>query len=177
MEFKRVLLWYVLYFFGLRRLNWMKKDPPGVFFGIFRLSKCENTAWACTSLGSLNPWISDTIKNYFPVSSSLLKNEEGSGLTFMDSLKFNREGKEEVSLVFSSGSMSSLNIALSIFLDTHVSVFTFSSGITSSLLLFLSVIPGESNHVSYMTNKSSCFTYKVKSFLGSSLCRAHCSRT
>ena len=37
LEYKRVLLWYVLYFFGLRRLNWMKKEPPGVVFVFFRL--------------------------------------------------------------------------------------------------------------------------------------------
>ena len=74
----------------------MKKDPPGVFFGVFRLSKYESTNRACTSSGSLNPRISDTIKHYFPISSSLLKNEEGSKFTFLDSLKFIREGKEEV---------------------------------------------------------------------------------
>ena len=179
MEVKRVLLWYVLYFSDLRRLNWTKKDPPGVFFGVFRLSKCENTSWACTSSGSLNPRISDTIKHYFLFSSSLLKNEERFELTFLDSLKFNREGKEEVFSWFSvSGSMSSLNIALSIFSNTHVSVFTFSLAITSSLLLLLLlVLSGESDNVSYMKDNSSCSIYKVKSFLGSIyLCRAHCSR-
>ena len=63
--------------------------------------------------------------------------------------------------------MSSLNIALSLFSDTHVLVITFSSAITSILLLLLlSVIPGESDHVSYMKNKSSCSIYKVKSCLG-----------
>ena len=30
-EAKRVLLWYVLYFSNLRRLNWMKNHPPRVF--------------------------------------------------------------------------------------------------------------------------------------------------
>ena len=71
----------------------------------------------------------------------------------------------------------SLNIALSVFSDTHVSVFTFSSDITSSfLLLLLFVIPGESDHVSYMTDKSSCPICKVKSFLGSFIYHAHCSR-
>ena len=59
-----------------------------------------------------------------------------------------------------SGSMSSLNIALFVFFDTHVSVFTLRSTITSSLLLLLlSVLPGESDHVSYMTDKSSCSIY------------------
>ena len=73
--------------------------------------------------------------------------------------------------------MSSLNIALSIFSDTHVSVFTFSLAITSSfLLLLLSVIPGEYDHVSYMTDKSTFIICKVKSCLGLSLCHVHCSR-
>ena len=59
--------------------------------------------------------------------------------------------------------MSSLNIALFIFSDTHVSVITFCSAITLSfLLLLLFVIPGESDHVSYMTDKSSCSIYKLK---------------
>ena len=59
--------------------------------------------------------------------------------------------------------MSSLNKALSIFFDTRVSVFTFSSTITSSfLLLLLLVLPGESDHVSYMTDKFSCSICKVK---------------
>ena len=59
--------------------------------------------------------------------------------------------------------MSSLNIAFSVLFDTHVSVFNFSSSINSSfLLLHLSVIPGESDHVSYMTDKSSCSICKVK---------------
>ena len=130
---KRVLLWYVLHFFGLRRLNWTKKDPPRVLFGVFRLSKLWKHCRACTSSGSLNPRISDTIKHYSLFSSSLSKNEERSELTFLDSLKFNREGKEEVFFWFSvSGSMSSLNKALSVFSNTHVSVFTFSSTITSS---------------------------------------------
>ena len=129
-------------------------------------------------MGSLNPRINDTIKQYSLFSSSLLKNEESLESTFLDSLRFNREGKEEFFSWFSvSGSMLSLNIALSVFSDTHVLVFTFHSAITSSLLLLLlSVLPGESNHVSYMTDKSSYSIYKVKISLGSSLCRAHFSR-
>ena len=63
--------------------------------------------------------------------------------------------------------MSSLNIALSVLFDTHVSVFTFSSAITSSLLLLLlSVILGEFDHVYYMTDESSCSIYKLKAALG-----------
>ena len=63
--------------------------------------------------------------------------------------------------------MSSLNIALSVFFGTHVSVFTFRSAITLSfLLLLLSVIPREYDHVSYMTYKSSCSIYKLKAALG-----------
>ena len=75
------------------------------------------------------------------------------------------------------GIMFSLNITLYVFFDTHVLVFNFISAIALSLLLLLlSDLPGESDHVSYMTDKSSCSIYKVKSFLGSSLCRAHCLR-
>ena len=63
--------------------------------------------------------------------------------------------------------MSSLNIVLSVFSDTHVSVFTFCSAITLSFLLFLlSVIPGESDHVSYMTDKSICSIYEYNVALG-----------
>ena len=59
--------------------------------------------------------------------------------------------------------MSFLNIAPSIFFTTHVSVFTFSSAMTLSfLLLLLSVLPRESDHVSYMTDKSSISICKVK---------------
>ena len=72
--------------------------------------------------------------------------------------------------------MSSLNIALSKISDTHLSVYTFGSASTSSFLLHFSFIRGESDHVSYMTDKSSCPICKVKSCLGSYLCRAHCSR-
>ena len=35
------------------------------------------------------------IKHYFPISSSLLKNEEETEFTFLDSLKLNKKGKEE----------------------------------------------------------------------------------
>ena len=52
LEAKRVLLWFVLYFSSLRRLNFMKKHPLGVFFGVFRLSKLWKHHRACTSLGS-----------------------------------------------------------------------------------------------------------------------------
>ena len=63
--------------------------------------------------------------------------------------------------------MSSLNIALSELSDTHVLVYTFSSTITSSFLLFhLSFIHGEYDHVSYMSAKSSCPICKLKDSLG-----------
>ena len=63
--------------------------------------------------------------------------------------------------------MSSLNIVLSELFDTHVLVYTFSSAITlSSLLLHLSFKHGEYDHVSYMTDKSSCHIYKSKYALG-----------
>ena len=63
--------------------------------------------------------------------------------------------------------MSSLNIALPKIYDTHVLVYTFSSDITSSfLLLHLSFIHGESDHVSYMTDMSSYSICKLKVTLG-----------
>ena len=114
----------------------------------------------------------------FSLLFKLVKNEERLELTFLDSLKFKWKDKEEVFFwVTDGGSISSLNIALSELSDTHVSVYTFSSDITSSfLLLHLSVIPGESDHVSYMTDKFSCIICKVKICLRSSLCHAHYSR-
>ena len=63
--------------------------------------------------------------------------------------------------------MSSLNIALFFFSNTHVLVITFCSTITLSLLLLLLfIILGESDHVSYMTDKSSCYIYKLDATLG-----------
>ena len=62
--------------------------------------------------------------------------------------------------------MSSLNIALFVFFDTHVSVIIFCSAITLSFLLLLFIIPRESDHVSYMTDKSSCSIYKLTAALG-----------
>ena len=73
--------------------------------------------------------------------------------------------------------MSLLKKALSEISNTHVSVYILSSAINSSfLLLHLSFIHGESDHVSYMTNKSCCPIFKVKICLGSPLCHSHCSR-
>ena len=74
--------------------------------------------------------------------------------------------------------MSSLNIVLYELSDTHVSVYTFSFSyhFYFSYSSACSMIHGESDHVSYMTDKSSCPIYEVKSFLGLFLCRAHCSR-
>ena len=63
--------------------------------------------------------------------------------------------------------MSSLNIVLFEISNTHVSVYTFSSAITSSfLLLHLSFILGEYDHVSYMTYNSSYPIHKLKATLG-----------
>ena len=63
--------------------------------------------------------------------------------------------------------MFSLNIALSELFDTHVSFYTFNSATTSSfLLLHLSFIHGEYDHVSYITDKSSCSICKLKASLG-----------
>ena len=63
--------------------------------------------------------------------------------------------------------MSSLNIALSELSDTHVSVYTFSSAITSSF--YSSTCPlylGNLINVSYMKDMSSFSISKLKSALG-----------
>ena len=52
--------------------------------------------------------------------------------------------------------MSSLNIALFAFRYPCFSVYLCSAITLGFLLLLLFVIPGESDHVSYMTDKSSC---------------------
>ena len=62
--------------------------------------------------------------------------------------------------------MSSFNIALFELSDTHVSGYTFISTITQSFLLHFSFIHGEYDHVSYMTDKSSCTICKSKAALG-----------
>ena len=62
--------------------------------------------------------------------------------------------------------MSSLNIALFVFRYPCFSVH-FCSTITMSFLLFLfSIIPRESDHVSYMIDRSSCSIYKLYTALG-----------
>ena len=40
---KRVLMCIVLYFSNIKRINCTKNHPPRAFFGVFRLSKHENT--------------------------------------------------------------------------------------------------------------------------------------
>ena len=102
---------------------------------------------------------------FFFLFFKLAKNEDGPEFTFLDSLKFNREGKEEVFSVFSNGSMSSLNIALFVFRYPCFSVH-LCSAIALSFLLLLSVIPGESDHVSYMTDRSGCSIYPLYDALG-----------
>ena len=67
------------------------------FFLFFELAKNEDgTEFSFLDSLKFLQERGDTIKHYFPISSSLLKNEEGTKLAFLDSLKFNREGKEEV---------------------------------------------------------------------------------
>ena len=69
--------------------------------------------------------------------------------------------------VISSGSMSSLNKALSELPNTHVSFFYFQLIYYFEFLLFhLSFIHGEYDHVSYMTDKSSCPIYLLYAALG-----------
>ena len=63
--------------------------------------------------------------------------------------------------------MSSLNIALSKLFYTHVSVYTFSSSITS--IFYSSTYPlylGNLINFSYMKDTSSCSIFKLKAALG-----------
>ena len=63
--------------------------------------------------------------------------------------------------------MSSLNKALFELPDAYVLIFHFNlSYYFKFLLLHLSFIHGEYDHVSYMIDKSSYIIYKFKSFLG-----------
>ena len=57
--------------------------------------------------------------------------------------------------------MSSLNIALFSFRYPCFSIHLCSAITLSFLLLLLSIIPGESDHVSYMIDKSSCSIYPL----------------
>ena len=116
-----------------------------------------------------------TLSSIIPSSLQACQKWRETWVDFPGLIKFNREDNEEVLFWFLvGGSMFSLNIELSVFSDTHVLVFTFSSAITLSfLLLHLSFMRGESDHISYMTYNSSCPICKVKSCLGSSPCHAH----
>ena len=62
--------------------------------------------------------------------------------------------------------MSSLNIALFAFQYPCFSVHFCSAITLSFLLLLLFIIPGESDHVSYMIDKSSCSIYPLYAALG-----------
>ena len=88
--------------------------------------------------------------------------------SFLSWTHYNLTGKvrKRFSLVFSNGSMSSLNIALFVFRYPCFSVHLCSTITLSFLLLLLSIIPGESVHVSYMTDKSSCSIYSLYATLG-----------
>ena len=82
------------------RLNWTKKDTLGVFFGVFRLSKYENTnedvlVWAHKIHKSV------LYQAFFCLFFDLSKNEEGPDFAFLDSLNlYKKEGREVHSHVF-----------------------------------------------------------------------------
>ena len=98
----------------------------------------------------------------------LVKNEERLELTFLDSLKFNMKDKE---LVFFLGYKQWQHVLLE-----HNTLWTFRYSCFSlhfqlsyyfeSLLLHFSFIHGESDHVSYMIDKSSCPIYLLYTALG-----------
>ena len=62
--------------------------------------------------------------------------------------------------------MSSLNIELLVFRYPCFSVHLCSAITLSFRLLLLSIIPGESDHVSYMTDRSGCSIYLLYTALG-----------
>ena len=77
---------YVLYFYVLRRLNWTKKHPLGVFFDVFRLSKYENTnehvlVQACKIHELVH------YQAFFCLFFELSKNEDGPKFAFLESLE------------------------------------------------------------------------------------------
>ena len=92
-EAKRVLLWFFLYFFVLGRLDWMKKDPLGVFFRVFKLFKLWKHHRACTSWAHK---IHESVlyQAFFCLFFEVPKNEEGPEFDFLDSLNlYKKEGK------------------------------------------------------------------------------------
>ena len=92
-EAKRVLMWFVLYFFGLRRLNWTKKHPPGVFLGVSRLSKYENTN-KHVLFRARKIHESVLYQAFFFLFFELAKNVDGPEFSFLDSLNlYKKEGK------------------------------------------------------------------------------------
>ena len=93
LEAKRVLLWFVLYFSGLRRLNWMKKFPLESSLEFSDSLNYENTfehviVWARKIHKSV------LYKAFFFLFFKLAKNENGPEFAFLDSLNlYKKEGK------------------------------------------------------------------------------------
>ena len=92
-EAKRVLLWFVLYFSGLRRLNCTKKHPLESSLEFLDSLKYENiiehvVVWACKIHESV------LYQEFFCPFFYLSKNEEGPEFSFLDSLNlYKKEGK------------------------------------------------------------------------------------
>ena len=128
---KRVLMWIVLYFSGLRRLNCMKNHPLESSSDFSYFQNYENTNRNLL-IRAHKIHKSMTCQALYSPLFNLVKNEERLELNFLDSLKLNKNYKQEfLSLVINSGSMSSLNKTLSQLSDNHVLVYTSSSAITS----------------------------------------------
>ena len=93
---KRVLMWFVLYFSSLRRLNWMKKNPHGIFFGVFRLSKYENTN-DHVLVRARKIHESMLYQAFFCLFFKLAKNEDGPEFFFLESLSLYKKERKESS--------------------------------------------------------------------------------
>ena len=95
LEAKRVILWFFLYFFSLRRLNWMKNHPleSSLYFLDSQNMKTPMSMYYFGLVKSTNQWLYQAL---FSPLFKLVKTEERPELIFLDSLKFYMKDKEEL---------------------------------------------------------------------------------
>ena len=84
---------FVLYFFGLKRLNWTKKDPHGVFLA-FSNSLNMKIPHEHVLVRAHKIHESVLYQAFFFLFFELAKNEDGPEFAFLDSLNlYKKEGK------------------------------------------------------------------------------------
>ena len=82
---KRVLLWFVLYFSGLKRLNWMKKFPLNSSLEFSDSLNYENTVdHVLVRAHKIHESV--LYQAFFCIFFELAKNEDGLEFAFLDSL-------------------------------------------------------------------------------------------